>query len=258
MEKVFKALADKQRLKLLDSLNTNNGQSLSALCEDATMSRQAITRHLSVLEKANLVVTIWVGREKLHYINPIPLQQAYDRWLKNFDQNHIQTLLKLKENLETKTYKIMTTKPDFIYVVFIQTTPEQLWKALLDPEMTKQFWGRHRNVSDWKVGSTWEHQDYDDSSVVDVIGKVVESEENKKLVLTWATTQDAKQGKNQSEVTFEIIPFMDIVQLKVTHKGLSDEAYQGAFLGWASVLSSLKSLLETGKPLDVTTRRWKG
>ncbi|MBX2923192.1 MAG: helix-turn-helix transcriptional regulator [Chitinophagaceae bacterium] len=102
MEKVFKALADKQRLKLLDSLNANNGQTLSALCENATMTRQAITRHLSVLEKANLVVTVWVGREKLHYINPIPLQQVYDRWLKNFDQNHIQTLLTLKENLETK------------------------------------------------------------------------------------------------------------------------------------------------------------
>lgn len=102
MEKVFKALADNQRLKLLDNLNANNGQSLSALCENATMTRQAITRHLSVLEKANLIVTVWVGREKLHYINPIPLQQVYERWLKNFDQNHIQTLLKLKENLETK------------------------------------------------------------------------------------------------------------------------------------------------------------
>lgn len=102
MEKVFKALADKQRLKLLDKLNANNGQTLSSLCENATMSRQAITRHLSVLEKVNLVVTVWVGREKLHYINPIPLQEVYDRWLKNFNQHHIQTLLKLKENLETK------------------------------------------------------------------------------------------------------------------------------------------------------------
>tara|TARA_R110002049_G_C9071271_1_gene554915 strand:- start:147 stop:605 length:459 start_codon:yes stop_codon:yes gene_type:complete len=152
----------------------------------------------------------------------------------------------------------MTKKPDFVYVLFIRTTPEQLWKALKDPETTKQFWGRHRNVSDWKVGSTWEHQDYDDESLIDVVGKVVESEENKKLVLTWTTPQDEKQGENESEVTFDIIPFMDSVQLKVTHKNLSEEAYNMISLGWASVLSSLKSLLETGKPLDATTRRWKG
>lgn len=105
MEKIFKALADKHRLEMLDRLNRNNGQTLSALCEDVGMSRQALTRHLSVLEQANLVVTVWVGREKLHYINPVPLQEIYDRWLRNFDQNHLQTLLKLKETLESKKNK---------------------------------------------------------------------------------------------------------------------------------------------------------
>lgn len=148
-----------------------------------------------------------------------------------------------------------TEKPDFVYVLFIKTTPEELFKALLDPEMTKQFWGRTRNVSDWKVGSTWEHQDYDDSSIVDIRGKVVEFEENKKLVLTWANPQDEK---NQSEVTFEIFPFMGSVQLKVTHKNLSDEARPMVSMGWSAILSSLKSLLETGEPLASTTRRWKG
>lgn len=148
-----------------------------------------------------------------------------------------------------------TEKPDFVYVLFIKTTPEELFKALLDPEMTKQFWGRTRNVSDWKVGSTWEHQDYDDSSTVDVKGKVVEFEENKKLVLTWANPQDEN---NQSEVTFEIIPFMGSIQLKVTHKNLSDEARPMVSMGWSAILSSLKSLLETGEPLSSTTRRWKG
>ncbi|MBX2923193.1 MAG: SRPBCC family protein [Chitinophagaceae bacterium] len=148
-----------------------------------------------------------------------------------------------------------TEKPDFVYVLFIKTTPEELFKALLDPEMTKQFWGRTRNVSDWKVGSTWEHQDYDNSSTVDVRGTVVEFEENKKLVLTWANPQDEN---NQSEVTFEIIPFMGSVQLKVTHKNLSDEARPMVSMGWSAILSSLKSLLETGEPLASTTRRWKG
>lgn len=151
-----------------------------------------------------------------------------------------------------------STKPDFVYVLFIKTTPEQLWKALLDPEMTKQFWGRSRNVSDWKVDSIWELQDYDNSSTVDVTGKVVEFEENKKLVLTWTNPQEVKEGKAPSQVTFEIIPFMGSVQLKVTHKDLSDEARPMISMGWSAILSSLKSLLETGEPLPSTTRRWKG
>lgn len=150
------------------------------------------------------------------------------------------------------------TKPDFVYVLFIKTTPEELWQALLDPEMTKQFWGHHRNVSDWKVGSDWEHQDYEDNSLVDVVGKVIEMEEPKKIVLTWASPEGHKTGKNQSEVTFEIKPFFESVQLTVSHRRLPVESYHGITLGWSAVLSSLKSLLETGKPLESTTRRWKG
>lgn len=149
------------------------------------------------------------------------------------------------------------TKPDFVYVLFIKTTTEQLWNALLDPEMTKQFWGRHRNVSDWKVGSSWEHQDYDNSSTIDIIGEVIESEPNKKLVLTWATPEDEKANKKQSQVTFELTSFFDSVQLTVTHRYLPEEVYQGIALGWAGVLSSLKSLLETGRPLESTTKRWE-
>jgi uncharacterized protein YndB with AHSA1/START domain len=152
----------------------------------------------------------------------------------------------------------MTTKPDFVYVLFIKTTPEELWQALRDPEMTKQFWGHHRNVSDWQVGSAWEHQDYADSTIIDVVGKVLESEAPKKLVLSWATPAYDQEDKQQSEVTFEITPFFDSVQLTVTHRKLPEAGYQMITLGWAGVLSSLKSLLETGKPLASTTKRWKG
>jgi DNA-binding transcriptional ArsR family regulator len=102
MEKLFKALADKHRLEMLDRLNQNNGQTLSSLCQDVGMSRQALTRHLSVLEDANLIVTVWVGREKLHYLNPLPLREIYDRWLKNFDQHHLETLMNLKKKLESE------------------------------------------------------------------------------------------------------------------------------------------------------------
>lgn len=126
--------------------------------------------------------------------------------------------------------------------------------------MTKQWWGRHRNVSDWQPGSTWQHQDYDDPSLVDIVGRVVESSPPRRLVLTWADPGDADDETKHSRVTFEIDPFFDSVRLTVTHEELEpdSEMLQGIIQGWPAVLSSLKTLLETGKPLTATTRRWGG
>lgn len=149
------------------------------------------------------------------------------------------------------------TKPKFVYVIYISSTPEKVWDALLDGEMTKQFWGRSRNVSDWKVGSAWQHQNYDDPTIVDIVGKVVESTPPRRLVLTWASPADADDAKH-SRVTFDIEPAFGSVRLTVTHEELDDEMLRGISQGWPAILSSLKSLLETGKPLEATTRRWGG
>lgn len=102
MDKVFKALADPSRRKLLDQLHAHNGQSLSALCDHLDMTRQAVTKHLSLLEAANLVVTVRKGREKLHYLNPVPIQDIYARWLHKYDRNHLQVLHDLKTALEAE------------------------------------------------------------------------------------------------------------------------------------------------------------
>jgi DNA-binding transcriptional ArsR family regulator len=99
-DKVFKALADSSRRLLLDRLYANNGQTLSQLCEDLDMTRQAVTQHLDVLERANLVNTIWRGREKLHYLNPVPLQEIYERWIRKFERPRLRALHKLKSRLE--------------------------------------------------------------------------------------------------------------------------------------------------------------
>lgn len=151
-------------------------------------------------------------------------------------------------------------KPKFVYVTYISTTPEKLWNALMDGEMTKQYWGRHRNVSDWKVGSTWKHEDYDDAGIVDIVGKVVESVPPRRLVLTWAFPADAAKEAKHSRVTFEIEPFLDAVRLTVTHDEIEpdSEMFRGITQGWPAVLSSLKTLLETGQPMPMTTRRWGG
>jgi len=97
---VFRALADPSRRKLLDLLNEHNGQTLTELCEHLDMTRQAVTQHLGLLEAANLVATVWRGREKLHFLNPVPLQEIYDRWIRKFERSRLKALRDLKRRLE--------------------------------------------------------------------------------------------------------------------------------------------------------------
>jgi DNA-binding transcriptional ArsR family regulator len=103
MDKVFKALADPTRRQLLDRLHADNGQTLGALCEQLEMTRQAVTKHLAVLEDANLVATARQGREKLHYLNPVPIHEIYERWIAKFERNRLDALHKLKQELEGKS-----------------------------------------------------------------------------------------------------------------------------------------------------------
>lgn len=102
MDKVFKALADPGRRQLLDRLHARNGQTLGELCEGLTMSRQAVTKHLKLLEAANLVVTFWRGREKRHYLNPVPIHDIATRWIGKFERGRLDTLSALKKQLETE------------------------------------------------------------------------------------------------------------------------------------------------------------
>jgi uncharacterized protein YndB with AHSA1/START domain len=143
----------------------------------------------------------------------------------------------------------MTERPTFVYVTYIESTAEKVWHALTDADVTAQFWG-HSNVSDWKVGSSWEHQRTDGSGVADVVGTVVESAPPTRLVTTWAAPGDAPEA-GPSQVTFDIEQHGDIVRLTVTHANLADESEcDGVMQGWSAVLSNLKSLLETGSPLS--------
>jgi uncharacterized protein YndB with AHSA1/START domain len=141
-------------------------------------------------------------------------------------------------------------KPDFVYVTYISTSPEKLWKALLDPETTAKYW-QHTNVSDWKPGSRWEHRRADKKRTVVLVGKVLESTPPRRLVLTWAAPEDAAREEKHSRVTFELEPIGDVVRLTVTHGRFEpgSEMLQSIRDGWPKVLSSLKSLLEAGRPL---------
>ncbi|MFD7709557.1 ArsR/SmtB family transcription factor [Streptomyces sp. NPDC059785] len=246
MDQVFKALGDRTRRRLLDLLHEDNGQSLGELCEHMDMARQSVTQHLGVLEAANLVSTVRRGREKLHYLNPVPLQEIQERWIDKFERPRLRALSALRRRAEESA---MTAEPSFVYVIYIASTPGRVWDALTDADLTAAYWG-HSNVSDWRPGSRWEHRRTDGSGVADVVGTVVVSERPTRLVTTWAAPGEAERADAHSRVTFDIEPHADIVRLTVTHEDLADEAaVREAASGWAAVLSNLKSLLETGSPL---------
>ncbi|MDX2592473.1 metalloregulator ArsR/SmtB family transcription factor [Streptomyces sp. WI03-4A] len=245
MDRVFKALADTTRRRLLDRLHEHNGQTLGELCEHFAMTRQSVTQHLSVLEAANLVSTLRRGREKLHYLNPVPLHEIQERWIDKFERPRLNALGAVKRRAE----EAMADKPSFVYVTYIASTPERVWEALTDADLTAAYWG-HRNVSDWQVGSRWEHVRTDGSGVADVVGRVIESEPPTRLVATWAAPDDEGREDRHSRVTFEIRPHEDIVRLTVIHEDLNDEGERGdVAYGWPAVLSNLKSLLETGRAM---------
>src|SRR6266568_549524 len=124
MDEVFKALADKSRRKLLDRLYKRDGQTLGALCERVAMTRFGVMKHLRVLEEAGLVLTRREGREKLHYLNPMPIRLAHDRWVSKYRAPFAAALSELKARLEEPMTQI--------YELFIKTTPEKLWQALTD------------------------------------------------------------------------------------------------------------------------------
>jgi len=142
-------------------------------------------------------------------------------------------------------------KAKFVYVVYIATTPEKVWQALVDGEVTHLYWG-HQNVSDWKVGSRWQHQSVDADHDVKIVGRVLESAPPRRLALSWARPDDAANESKHSRVLFEIEPVNDMVKLTVSHTELEDgsDMQHGITEGWPRVLSSLKSYLETGKALD--------
>jgi uncharacterized protein YndB with AHSA1/START domain/DNA-binding transcriptional ArsR family regulator len=250
LDSVFKALADPTRRLLLDLLREQNGQTLRELCEHMDMARQSATQHLDILVRANLVTVVRRGRERLHYLNPAPIHDIEQRWISGFDKPRLQAISAIKNQAEE--YAMIdapTAVPDYVYVTYIRASAEQVWKALTDADLTARYWG-HANVSDWQPGSAWEHRRADGSGIVDVVGKVLETEPPTRLVITFDDAPDEESSREPSVVTFLVEPHQDIVRLTVTHENLpNQEMRNGISGGWPAVLANLKSLLETGEIL---------
>jgi uncharacterized protein YndB with AHSA1/START domain/DNA-binding transcriptional ArsR family regulator len=257
---VFRALADPGRRRLLDSLNARNGQTLRELCSEMEMARQSVSKHLSVLEAANLVTTIWRGREKLHYLNPGPINDISERWIDRYEQPRVQALADLKRALE----KPRMSKPTFVYTTYIDTTPERLWEALTTAAFTERYW-RLSFETDWTPGSemVWNNRGV---RIADPGQVVLESEPHRRLAYTWHTfTPELAQAVGVSEevfaaaaseprskVTFELEPSGGAVKLTVTHDDLMPDGTVVNMIsgGWPQVISKLKTLVETGRNMS--------
>jgi len=237
---VFRALADPNRRHLLDALHERNGQTLGELCAGLAMARQSATQHLDVLVAANLISTVRRGRERLHYLNPVPLHEMQERWIDKFERPRLRTLRGVKRRAEEREM----SEPTFVYVTYIASTAERVWEALTDADLTAEYWG-HSNVSDWAVGSRWEHRRTDGSDVADVVGAVLEADPPRRLVLSFGPPDGAA-----TRVTFDVHQHGRIVQLTVTHEDIpTPDDFAAAAHGWPAVLANLKSLLETGSAL---------
>jgi DNA-binding transcriptional ArsR family regulator/uncharacterized protein YndB with AHSA1/START domain len=263
LDEVFRALADPSRRRLLDRLNQRNGQSLRELCAGLGMARQSVSKHLAILEDANLVTTVWRGREKLHYLNAAPISEIAERWIDRYDRQRVDALSDLKKALEDTAM----SKPEFVYTTYISTTPERLWQALTDPAFTRRYWGVAFDT-DWRTGSAMTVElDKGGVKIADPAQVVLESDPHRRLSYAWHTftpewaatygisEQDRARfaGERRSRVTLDIEPAGEMVKLTVVH----DDFDPGSAIlpnvsqGWPRILSSLKTLLETGEVLPV-------
>jgi Predicted transcriptional regulators len=246
MAPVFRALADPGRRVLLDRLFERDGQALGELCEHLPeMTRFGVMKHLAVLEDANLLTTIKVGRVKRHFLNPVPIRLVHDRWISKFAEPVVGAMSKLKHHLERPMDPI-----DHVYTTFIKASPERVWRAITDGDDTVRYYYGTRVASDWAVGSAISYT-YPDGSVA-AGGEVLAVEPGRSVTMafhprwspeieaegpvrmTWAV-EAAEDGTSKLTVTSALVP-----------GSRADAEFR---TGNAYIVSGLKTFLETGMPL---------
>jgi uncharacterized protein YndB with AHSA1/START domain len=242
MDEVFRALADPTRRSLLDELFRDDGQTLSALEVRLPMTRFGVMKHLKQLEEAGLVVTRRRGREKLHFLNPVPIRLVHDRWVSKYAEPWASALSGLKTTLEERSI-------EKIFEIYIKTTPERLWKAITDSDTRSKYHFGSRISSDWAHGSRFEMRTPDGAMVLGE-GENLEVDPPRRLVQNMLALwgEDVK-SEGTTRITYEIEPVGDSCCLTVTHDQLREGANDQLYGGWPMILSGLKTWLETGELL---------
>jgi uncharacterized protein YndB with AHSA1/START domain len=248
VDDVFKALADPTRRSMLDELLKKDGQTLSALEGRLPMTRFGAMKHLRVLEKAGLVVTRRRGREKLHFLNTVPIRLIHDRWVNKYTEPWVAMLSDIKRQLEDKNM-------EKVFEIYIKTTPERLWQAITDTEMRRKYTFGAVVTSDWTPGSRY--QGVGQGTPI-FEGENLEVDPPRRLVQSFRALwgEDVK-SEGTSRVTWEIEPIGDSCRLIVTHGQLREGGNNQLYGGWPMILSGLKTLLETGQLLTTPgSLRW--
>ena len=249
LEPAFRALADPHRRTLLDRLREKDGQTLGEL-EAALpqMTRFGVMKHLRVLEDAHLVSTRRDGRRKLHFLNPVPIRLISDRWISRYAEPLVDAMADIKHTVERQTMADAPA-PRHVYEVYIAATPERVWRALTESEFTKQYYYGNTVESDWKPGSPMVYRNPDGTESIEC--EVIEADPPRRLVHTFFFPGTEE---SPSRCTWSIEPRGDATLLTLTHDEFDGETatYRSVAHGWVPVLSGLKTLLETGKPLEIS------
>jgi len=241
MDAVFRALSDPTRRSLLDALFEEDGQSLGSLERRLPMTRFGVMKHLKVLEEAGLVTTRRRGREKLHFLNPVPIRLVHDRWVSKYAEPWAEALSGLKKRIEEPTM-------EKVFEIYIKTTPERLWQAITDQEMRQRYNFGVGITSDWESGSSYEASHPRGGAIA--AGENLEVDPPRRLVQSFnALWGDEVKQEGTSRVTWEIEPVGDSCRLTVIHDQLREGANNELYGGWPMILSGLKTLLETGESL---------
>ena len=250
MDAVFRALNDAHRRKIMDLLHEKSGMTSSEIeAQFQDITRFGVMKHLKMLEEASLITTRKEGRFKYHYLNAVPLQEIADRWISRFAAPWASNLTQLKNTLEKE--HPMSAKPKQVYVSVIKTTPEKLWAALTDGKITPAYYYGGKFEGDVKAGSDYRYVAPDGATFVS--GKIIEASAPNKLVATFkGEWMPGMENDAPTRVTYEIQQQGECCRLTLTHDEFEGETntYKNTSGGWPGILSGLKTLLETGQPLN--------
>lgn len=248
---VFRALADPTRRRLLDLLFERDGRTLTELESKLPMTRFGAMKHLRVLEDAGLITTRKVGREKFHYLNPVPIQLISDRWISKYSAVRASALIDLKTILEGEPGMTTDTKPRLVFQIIIQSPQVRVWEAITNPEFTARYYYGCALKTDLTVGSPFTYQMPNGSPIVE--GEVMASEPPHRLVHSYHSLWPPMDKDAPTKVTWELESMSEgVTKVTVVHEDFEGETatYQGLQSGgWTWILSNMKTLLETGESM---------
>lgn len=249
MDEVFRAIDDEGRRRLLDALFERDGRTLvelSALLPE--MTRQGVTNHLRVLEGAGLVTTHKVGRQKFHYLNPVPIRLISDRWIGKFAAPRVDAIVALRNRTEKGN---VMERPVHIYQAYIRASVDDVWQAIVDPDQTVQYFYGTRVQSDWEVGGAMNYTNADGSELVSE-GTLIAIDPPKRIEFTFTALWDPElTAEGPCREVWALADVNGMTQLTIELYGVGEDSktYTDFVQGFPYIVSGMKSLLETGTPL---------